>query len=176
MKRSAALLVSFLCAVPAVAQTAAPAADTLPPLINDLTIRANDSALVRAAKATVRNRTGMSPGLRRGVVIDNNSIRRSTGNISQSTATFTTPSFPDRPSAPSAPAADPAQAAAQQDAQKKVDALKFEQGLRAAESDEPYGFGDDEDRNTMRLEQIPKQIESTQRQFTPPPTPQPPPQ
>jgi hypothetical protein len=174
MKRSAALLVSLLCTVPAVAQTAVPAADALPPLMTDLTIRANDSPLVRAAKATVRNRTGMSPSARRGVVIDNNSIRRSTGNISQSTATFTTPSFPDRPSAPSAPAADPAETAARQETQKKVDALKNEQARHAAESEEPYGFQNDEDRTEMRLNQLPKEIESTQRQLTPPPTPQPP--
>ncbi|HEV7919938.1 MAG TPA: hypothetical protein VGR02_04010 [Thermoanaerobaculia bacterium] len=174
MKRSAALLVSLLCAVPAVAQTAAPAADALPPLISDLTIRANDSPLVRAAKTTVRNRTGISPAVRRGVVIDNASVRRSTGTISQSNATLTTPSFPDRTSTTAAPAADPALAAQRAEIQKKVDALKNEQRVRAEEADEPYGFHDDEDRTEMRLNQLPKEIESAQRQLTPPPTPQPP--
>ena len=186
MHRSAALLVSLLCAAPVFAQSAAPAADTLPPLISDLTVRPNDSPLVRAAKATVRNRATVSPAMRRGVVIDNASIRRTTGTISQSSAPYSVPSVPASNNQPTAaaPALTAEQAAARAAAEKKVDALKNEQARRAAEAEQPYGHSDDEDRNTMRLEQLPKQINEAEhgfappptpdRGFTPPPTPQPP--
>jgi hypothetical protein len=171
MNRPAALLVSMLCAVPALAQTAAPAADALPPLISDLTIRPNDSKLVAAAKATVRNRTTLG-GARRGVVIDNAYIRRTTGNISQSSATFTAlPTFESSAPATGQQAASGNEnnAAERAAAQQRIEALKVEQGLMAQEADQPYGDFMDEDRAVKRLEQIPREIEAQQKQATPQP-------
>jgi len=180
MNRTAALFVSLTLSLPALAQTASapapPSGDTLPPLINDLTIRDNDSPMVRAAKATVRNRVGPSATRVRPVVIDNAALQRATGgNVSQSSTPLANlPQFghdvgaaPEKAHDEKPAGPDPAAV------QKRIEQLKDEQRRMAAEAEEVYG-SESEDRTQMRLQQIPNEIQEQQRQLQPQPQPQPP--
>lgn len=179
MNRTAALFVSLTLSLSAWAQTApAPASgDSLPPLINDLTIRDNDSPMVRAAKATVRNRVGPNGVARvKPVVIDNAALQRATGgNVSQSSTPLANlPQFGHDVGAPPERAHDEKPAGPDPAVvQKRIQELKDEQRRMAAEAEEVYG-SQSEDRTQQRLEQIPNEIQEQQRQLQPQPQPQPP--
>lgn len=163
MTKGYAVLVLFLMAGAATAQTAP---DARPALIPTVSVTQNDSDLVRAAKAAVANRRGSKTA----VVIDESYMIRVLGGplspgtaphelavrepksvAKQVNAVNTTKSGPD-----------PAKV------EKRIQDLKQEQARMAAEMDEPYGGDVNEDRAAQRMSQIPQEIQEQQNSIKPP--------
>jgi hypothetical protein len=137
-------------------EPAPPADATVPPLTKTVTVDANDSPMVRAAKNAVASR--VSAGQRRVVSITSTSTRgryaESTGpsegpHVKPQTTGWTTPVQKPQPSESEKAAA--AKYAA--DLQQKLKKVQIEQGRMANEMDEPYGGDIDEDQAEQRLTQ-----------------------
>jgi hypothetical protein len=152
-------------------------ADNGPALISDVTVRDNDSRLVRAAKNAVASRQRMAAHT--SVVIDNTYLSRSHAVLTTTSAAAMLPTggadyVQPQPSAPVSPALSPSDRAA---IQQKIQQLNTERARMAEEAAQPYAGDVSEDRVDQRMNQIPTELNQLQRQLATPtasPTPRPP--
>ena len=148
-----------------IAQTTAPAptpvrqlddTSTTPSLVTDLTVKTNDSPLVRAAKAAAANRRRAT-----GIVINDSYVKSTKGRIIETPKLATLPKFDDE--ATDVEAKAKAKAPIVVDTNRAVEQktkLKEEQARRAEEMDDPYGDPDAAAQRMHEIEQEQKQESS----------------
>jgi hypothetical protein len=147
-------------------QPAAPATAGETQLVTTTAVKSTDSPLVQAAKRALAARQNAKNRIK----IDHASMKKA-GRVSQSTGpvnvSFNLPTSDGEPARP-APR-DSAEEARQKELEKKLETLKQEQAMMAAEQDEPYGGDIEEGASDQRMTEIPNEIEQTQREMNPPP-------
>jgi hypothetical protein len=136
------------------------AGSNLPPLISSTTAQAGDSPLVRAARRAVAARIATAGRQ----VISSQTLRR--GTVSQASGPAHGPSvnYDETPANMPKQEEENRQAL---EAKKRIEKLQEEQRIMADEADQgPYGEYD-EDYVEGRMTQIPREIESAQKQKPP---------
>jgi len=145
-----------------IAQTTAPAPTPVrqlddaatPSLVTDLTVKTNDSPLVRAAKAAAANRRRAT-----GVVINDSYVKSAKGRLIEMPKLAPLPKFDDETTDVEAKAKAPIVVNTNRAVEQKKK-LKEEQARRAEEMDDPYGDPDAAAQRMHEIEQEQKQESS----------------
>lgn len=173
MRTMTVAMIALALAVPGVAQQSA-SQDASPALLHESSERPEDSRLVRAAKRSLALRQRAGAG-KSTWVVDDSMVRHTQPAVSQSNFASGGKDVPSSKPAPNQPAAPAIDRAA---LEKKLSDAKQEMRRMAQESDEPYGGDVSEDRVNQRLNQLPGEINTMNKQLqqapssaTPPPQP-----
>ncbi len=151
-------------------QPTAPATEIVKPsLISDITIRAGDSPLVRAAKTAVATRI-REASRSTGVLISDAYVRNSTGGrISEAHSSAPLPSFgqatPRQGGSASTMNLPNIIGVNRAGVERQNQQLRQEQGRAFEESMQPWGGDVSEDRATQRLTQIPQEIQKNEQKL-----------
>ncbi|HYM61285.1 MAG TPA: hypothetical protein VEZ11_10365 [Thermoanaerobaculia bacterium] len=169
MRTMTVAVIALALALPGVAQQSG-SQETSPALLHDSSERAEDSRLVRAAKRSLALRQKAGNG-KSNWVVDDSMVRHTRPTILQTNFGGGGKDVPASTAAPNQPATPAIDRAA---VEKKLNEAKQEMRRMAAESDEPYGGDVSEDRVNQRLNQLPGEINTMNKQLQQAPPPQPP--